>query len=137
MGNITLAIRDLLGDKKVATKIATYLAKHIRDTEVKATCSPDSLSALQHYGQKDAFTQFTWSALYEDLNNTLPLVMTFLEQILPIKQRIPFQKAICVMAGMITRGQSQRMNLIQVLISIVLYGGRTTASVSKHYGLQY
>jgi hypothetical protein len=131
MGNTTLAIRDMLRNTNTSVKIATYLAKYIRDNEIKTTCSPSSLSALQHYGNRDAFIHFDWSAQYTDLNDTVPLLMTFIEQVLPPTQRLPLRKAICVVAGMIMRGQSQRMNLIQILISIVLYGGRTTASVSK------
>ena len=129
-GNTTLAIRDLLRNKETSSKIAVYFAKHIRDTEVKTACSPSSLSSLQHYGKKDAFVHFSWDELYADLKDTVLLLMTFTEQILPPTQRLPYRKAICMVAGMIMRGQSQRMNLIQVLLSIILYGGRTTASVS-------
>ena len=130
LGNTTLAIRDLLKDKDAATRIATYLAKHIRDNEIQATCSPGSLSSLRPYGSKDAFLGFNWANLYVDIQDTLPLLTTFIEQVLPLQQRVPFRNAICVVIGMLVRGNSNQMNLIQSLFSIVLYGGRTTASVS-------
>ena len=130
MGNTTLAIRDMLKDSDVARKIVTNLAKHIRDHEIRSTCSPDALSCLRPYGSKDAYLRFKWSDLYADLNNTVPLLTTFIEQVLPPQHRMAFQKAICVVVGMLMKGNSNQMNLIQGMLSTVLYGGRTPSSVS-------
>lgn len=127
MGNTTMAIRDLLSDKEAAEKTATCLAKHIRDNEIRAACSPSSLSSLRHYGSKEIFMRFNWDDLYCDLHETLPLLMTFITQVLPPQQRELYKNAICVIAGMLAKGNR---NLIQGMLSIVLYGGRTTASVS-------
>ena len=56
--------------------------------------------------------------------------MTFIEQLTPPKHRESMRNAMCVIAGMFSKANSNQMNLIQDMISIVLYGGRTTASVS-------
>jgi hypothetical protein len=130
MGNLTLAIRDLLRHPDGAMKVAKYLAHNIREGEMKTTCSPTSLTSLRHYDQRSAFTAFTWPDLYHDLQNTLPLLMNFIEHIIPAKNRQPLKNAMCVIAGMIAKANSNQMNMIQDMLSIVLYGGRTTASVS-------
>lgn len=129
-GNMTLAIRDILALEGGPEKMAICLAKYIRDTELKAIASPDSLITLRHYNLKKSFTSFTWQDLWIELQTMLPTFCTYLQFLLPTGKRETLIPAVCTVAGMVAKANNQQLNMVQDMLSIILYGGHTTTMVS-------
>lgn len=106
--------------------------------ELRATCSVESYSLLNSRDPK-TLKSFTWQDLQSQLQKTAPLTTNVLNIFVtsgrPAKSRRGPQSAnVMAIVGMcsalLLRARSRNMNLIQRLISVILYGGHANKQVS-------
>jgi hypothetical protein len=93
----------------------------------------------------EALEQFSWQDLLAELEKETPITLSLLKQCAHVKRRahkprgeggrssrrIPNEEAAVGMCfAILMRARSQRMNLVQRLISVLLYGSHAPKQVS-------
>lgn len=128
-GSIISVARQCLKNTAARKSIIKSIGHMIR-REVMTLCS-ESVSSVLSVKSTDAMEKFTWDALIEELQRNAPVFL----QILQIctkssKHRLIDQNAIIgVCCSLLCRYRSQRMNLLQRVISVILYAGHANKQV--------
>lgn len=121
------AIKDVKIRNKVIELIGKLLAK-----ELTITCSVDANSSLRNRNP-DVLEKFRWSDLLTELKETAPTMVSLLKSAISSNKsglRSPNTDAITALCcSILLRARSQRMNLIQRLLSVILYGGHASKQV--------
>lgn len=125
-----MAIRDILKHPEGPSKISQSLARHIRDTEIRSTVAVSTLSSLRHHHDSGVFLKFNWLELWQEMRSTFPTLTTSVLHLIPESKRTEHIPAACLICGMIMKAKNQQMNVVQDMLSILLYGGHTTTMVS-------
>lgn len=121
-----MAIRDILKHPEGPSKISQSLARHIRDTEIRSTVAVSTLSSLRHHHDSGVFLKFNWLELWQEMRSTFPTLTTSVLHLIPESKRTEHIPAACLICGMIMKAKNQQMNVVQDMLSILLYGGHTT-----------
>ena len=114
----------------VATKLGDVLQK-----ELISTCSPSISNSTVQSKDIEALQSFKWTHIAQDLCRTAPLLSIILHKCAGGSRHTscPSNKdvVIGVVAGILLRNCSQRANLLQRLLSILLYSSHAPKQVSN------
>ena len=125
--------RQVVADRKLLKRTVPLIGKTMAQ-EMKALCSVDAESILS---RTDAATlqAFSWKQLLNELHKTAPITTTLLSNSLTCLRSSRSKKGprranndaiVGLCCGLLARARSQKMNLIQRLISVLLYGGHAS-----------
>ena len=132
-------VNQVVKDKVMMRKLVVKMGKELKK-ELKLTCSHESKSLLKNKSLQ-AIESFSWLDVVQDLRRTAPLLFSLLFTLtssstktkatinsLDKKQEIPI--AFC--AGILLRFTSQKANLIQRIISVLLYASHVPKQVRAY-----
>ena len=72
----------------------------------------------------------------DELKANAPILLHILTSCIPSKNA-NFQAIICVCSSLIFYSHFRHMNLVQKMISLILYAGRANKQVSSYYTIQH
>ena len=112
----------------VAEKLGEVLHK-----ELLVTCASRS-NSIYHKKSTASLLSFSWSKLYEDLRQTSPILSIIMEKCVNKNRNQPIERSkhiiIAMAAGILLRSCSQRANIIQRVIGILLYASHAPKQVN-------
>lgn len=135
--------RQAMKDSRIRKKVVERMGK-LMSQELTNLASLKSNSMLRNRSCQ-ALEQFSWKELLVELEKETPITLSLLKQCAHVKRRvhkprgeggrskrrIPNEEAAVGMCfAILMRARSQRMNLVQRLISILLYGSHAPKQVS-------
>ena len=95
-------------------KIIRSLGNIIKD-EMKKICSDEHSSIL--HGDAETIQTFSWSAVWDEVQQHVPTLVSLLTSIIPAKNEM----FLCTIISMVLKQRSQRMGLLQKVISALFY----------------
>lgn len=107
-----------------------YLKKKIGTIircEIKTMCSNKVNSVLRSSGHNSM--KFKWSILIEEMNANAPLLLNILQSCIS-SNSANAEAVTCMCSSLIFFHRFKQMNLVQKLISLILYAGRAGKQVS-------
>lgn len=98
--------------------------------EMIALCS-DSHDSILCMKTKPALELFSWERVWLELQQHAPLLLDILTKLLPPSKRgaKSIQPALCVCASILLKLRSNKVNLVQTMIAVVLRAGHATKQV--------
>lgn len=98
--------------------------------EIMKICS-DSHDSILRMKSKVALEHFTWERVWLELKNNAPLLVMLFHQLFPAhkKEDQSTMMAICVCISILLQAQSNKINLVQAMISLLLRNGHATKQV--------
>lgn len=127
--NIELAIKDLMSDKEAGLAVARSVGRLISDNEIKYISSPSTLSDLRNIHDLQQIQHFSWTSVLTDIAGTAPMLLVLLESVIPQHKKDTLMPCICLIVAMIAKARNKQLNIVQQLISLVLYAGHITKQV--------
>ena len=129
--------RQVLAHGRVRKGILANLCKVIKK-EVACMCRNSASSILQD-SSPTALQSFNWETLISELNNRAPTLLQLLRGAINTKRcqylrksrtyRVPDAAIVGMCSAIILRHKSHKMNLVQRLLSTILYMGHTNTLV--------
>ena len=129
--------RQVLAHGRVRKGILANLCKVIKK-EVACMCRNSASSILQD-SSPTALQSFNWETLISELNNRAPTLLQLLRGAINTKRcqylrksrtyRVPDATIVGMCSAIILRHKSHKMNLVQRLLSTILYMGHTNTLV--------
>ncbi len=117
-----------MNDSQVKTHIIDYIGKDLSN-EVKSLSSDKSISILKD-SDTDALKEFTWDALLCELHQNAPVLATLLCKATETRTPRENRNAIVEMcASIILKHRNSKINLVQKIISLILYAGHSSKEV--------
>ena len=104
---------------------AHYISKFIQK-ELKFMCSNQLKSMLRDHS-KLALANFSWDSILLELEKRCPLLFTVLRNCIPISSN----HLLCVIFSILLKGCNSHVNLMQFIVSILMYTGHTGKLVIK------
>lgn len=92
--------------------------------------SSDQSQSLLCSTAKSDLVGFKWDTLHKELSAKAPILLSVLEA--ATKTRIPRKNAtivVCTCAALLLRCRNHKMNLVQKIISLILYAGHSAKKV--------
>ena len=117
--------------KEIIKQVGKAMAK-----ELKSVCALNPMSILRNRGP-EALKSFLWSTLVEELKKRAPSTVSLLEACCKRQYRYGTPKwlisnrnmLVSIVCSVMLRMRSQRMNLIQRMVSVILYAGHASKQV--------
>ena len=120
-------VRECFKDDLVCRYIIRRVANMVHK-EVVEICSDRVQSSLLN-PSTDSLATFTWDALYSELNKHCPILTQILQRGSQTRQpRSKQTPIVCLCMSLICNNRRKSMNLVQQVISVLLYNGHS----SKH-----
>ena len=135
--------RQVVKDSRIRKKVVECIGK-LMSKELTNLASLKTNSMLRNHSC-EALEQFSWRDLLVELEKETPITLSLLKQCAHVKRRVhkprgeggrssrrmPNEEAAVGMCfAILMRARSQRVNLVQRLISILLYGSHAPKQVS-------
>lgn len=130
--------REAMKDKRIRSKAVEILGVDM-GREMKRLCSKKVMSVLRNR-DLSSVQEFDVQAIITEMKEHAPSVLTLLRGCLlgrkppkrgVLKSRVvDIDLVVAVCCAILLRGRSQRMNLLQRVISLVLYCGHASKRVS-------
>ncbi len=135
--------RQAVMDDRICNKLLHYLGRKLAK-EMKCMCSMKTNSVLR---AKDptSLQKFNFKALIEEMRSVAPKTLSLLRSCIANRKRsratnvktkgrtksrvFDCDNVVGVCCALLLRGRSQRMNLLQRLVSCVLYSGHSSKKV--------
>lgn len=127
---------------KVNKAVLKLMGKAIRK-EIAVMCKANA-SILQEHSAR-AMQTFNWDTLINEMKEKAPTLLYLLQSAIESKQcktshakrrkksyRLPDNTNIGVSAAILLRHKNHKMNLVQRLISVIMYCGHTNTQVVKN-----
>ena len=115
-------------DHAVQKHILKLVGKMVH-AEIKKFCSDGANSILKR-DDPQCIKTFSWESFYSEISKFAPVLNSILQA--TSKRRMSktnFNVVKCVCVALLLRNRNPRMNLIQKIISLVLYGGHSSKQV--------
>ena len=117
-----------MSDDQIKKHIISFIGKDIAE-EVK-TLSSDLSKSILRSDSTDALKEFTWDALLDELHRYAPILSALLFKATQTRTPQHNRDAIVGMSACILMKQrNPKMNLVQKMISLVLYAGHSSKEV--------
>ena len=130
--------RQAMGDQKIRTHVLTILGREIRK-ELKRMCAITKPSMLRA-STPEALASFNWNKLESELESRAPSLFSVLRSatvvnVPPSKARkktyrVKQSQVIGICAAILLRHRNQSMNLVQRILSVLLYNGCASKQVN-------
>ena len=126
-----------MGNQNIRTHVLTILGREIRK-EMKEMCATTKPSMLQE-STPEALTLFDWNKLESELESQAPSLFSVLRSativnVPPSKARkktyrVKQSQVLGICAAILLRHRNQSMNLVQRILSVLLYNGCASKQV--------
>ena len=129
----TVAVQALAGPT-TRLHVLSEIGRILR-AEMTAMCSDKTASLLRTHSIQD-LSHFQWKNVIQELEKSAPVFLHFLRQC--TQTRTPRQNrdgVIGVCAAIILKNRFAKMNLLQKIVSLLLYAGHCGKRVSDLHGL--
>jgi len=103
-------------------QVLSVLTKKIK-CQMAHICSSNFSSVLKK--EHKELSQFNWDELWAEFSKQVPLLLSFLQSILPKADKIFITFVVC----MLLKKRSKHMSLMQRLVSVLLYGNAANKQV--------
>ena len=130
--------REAMKDERIRSKSIEILSKRLAK-ETKTLCSKKVMSTLRKR-DLNSLQEFDVSSILNEMEQHAPSVLTLLRGCLLGRKHLKVgarktrsvnaDLVVAVCCAILLRGRSQRMNLLQRIVSIVLYCGHASKRVS-------
>lgn len=132
-------------NKKLRDKVIQNLTKEIQK-ELTTMVSKKKQSLFRNKC-RDGFTKFSWESITEELQKHAPILLKLLNGCIDVKRRKrkvknpgknrpKIDSIVGLCASIILRNKSSRMNLLQRILSVILYYGHASKQVNNVLGIQ-
>ena len=121
-------VDDCFSDTKTFAYLKIKLHRMLKN-EIKMMCSNKVQSILRSSATCDNLKKFKWSELIDEMKIHAPLLFDILASCIPLSATNS-EATICMCSAIIFCNHFKHMNLIQKIISIILYAGRAGKQVS-------
>ena len=129
-----------MNDPKIKKRIIQIAGEHIRK-EIKTTCGLSSISLLRDF-TPERLQSFKWNDLVEEMQQSAPTLLELLRGCVLRKKRkkrvgqksyrVKDESVIGICAAILLRHQNPQMNLIQRIVSLLLYSGHAPKLVRSN-----
>ena len=93
-------------------------------------CSDNTKSSLQSQSKEKLTSGLSWDQLHSELSKNAPTLLSFLQACTKTRVARPNTKAVVgVCAAIILKHRQPKMNLLQKIISLILYAGHASKKV--------
>lgn len=119
---------ECMKDDVVQKHILKLVGKMVH-TEIKKFCS-DSANSILKRDDPQCIKTFSWESFNSEISKFSPVLKGIFQA--TCKRRMSktnFNVVLCVCVSLLLRNRNPRMNLIQKIISLVLYGGHSSKQV--------
>ena len=107
----------------------TYVGTVIRN-ELKAMCSDKARSILRAESAALKLNMFSWDKLLTEVSTYAPVFLTLLRAATYTRRSRDNQSAVIgICAAVLLKHQFHKMNLVQKLLSLILYSGHSSKKV--------
>ena len=125
---------ETLKNSSTRGHILKILGKQLRD-EIKVMSSDQAVSILRSQNS-DLLKQFNWKLLHNELKLHAPLLSSILNSVAKRKKTcLNANATVGICAAILINNNNSRMNLVQKIISLLLYAAGTSKQVNDvfHY----
>ena len=124
--------RQVVADRKLLMKTVPLIGKAMA-REMLALRYVDTMLKNSN---PSALEEFSWKKLLDELRETAPVTTSLLTNSvtclrLSRSKKVNTDAIVGLCCGLLARARSQKLNLVQRLISVLLYGGHATKQVSS------
>ena len=137
--NRSAIARQVVRDERIRTRVIELLGTHM-GKEMKKLCTKEVMSVLRK-ADSDSVQQFSVKSIIEEMKTHAPSVLTVLRGCVHGRRRsrakkqksrmIDVDTVVGVCCAILLRGRSQKMNLLQRIISLILFCGHASKRVSN------
>ena len=137
--NRSAIARQVMKDDRIRTRVVQLIGTHL-GKEMKRLCTNEVTSVLRKT-DSDSVQQFTVQSIIEEMKMHAPSVLTVLRGCLHGRRRSRAKKQksrivdvdtlVGVCCAILLRGRSQKMNLLQRIVSLILFCGHASKRVSN------
>ena len=121
--------RECCKDSGTLKYIIAILGSKMRK-EIHTMCSDNTKSFLQSQSKEKLTTGLSWDQLHSELSKNAPTLLSFLQACTKTRVARPNTKAVVgVCAAIILKHRQPKMNLLQKIISLILYAGHASKKV--------
>ncbi len=129
---------QVMKHNNIRSHVLKVLGRDIRK-EMKTMCSVMSPSILRET-EPEVLQSFTWESLIEELNVKAPTLLNVLRSCVakkPVKPgrrsyRVKEEAVIGICAAILLRNRNQSLNLVQRIVSMILYSNHAGKRVSAY-----
>ena len=132
-GQLSLAVEDIMSSEVGLQATTTGLANMIYKKEIAYLSSEQCSISLAFSRNLSTLASFSWMKLWDDLKRAVPSLSIFLQTVMPSKAEEHNIPAWCTIIGMIAKHKNNKLNMLQQILSILLYAGHTTMQVWMYY----
>ena len=139
--NRSAIARQVVKDERIRTRVIELIGTHL-GKEMKKLCTKEVMSVLRK-ADCDSVQQFTVKSIIEEMKTHALSVLTILRGCVQGRRRsrakkqksrmIDVDTLVSVCCAILLRGRSQKMNLLQCIISLILFCGHASKKVSNSY----
>ncbi|SMN01816.1 hypothetical protein SPONN_108 [uncultured Candidatus Thioglobus sp.] len=126
-GSKKSVVEDCFKDPKIHMYLKKKIGRVLK-SEIKSMCSNKVNSILRSTSSCKNLTKFKWSYVIDELKVHAPLLFDILVSCIPLNGANS-QAIICMCSSLIFSNHFKHMNLIQKIISLILYAGRAGKQV--------
>ncbi len=141
--------RQVVNDRRIKERVVTLLGEKIR-SEMEEMCSLRDISILRSTSP-GVLQTFKWESVLTEMQELAPTLLRFLRSCVqrtrkvPSKGQTPGQRTyrasddtvVGVCAAILLRHRSQGMNLVQRMVSLLLYSGHAPKQVCPELPLRW
>ena len=119
---------ECMKDHTVQKHILKLVGKMVH-AEIKKFCSDGANSILKR-DDPQCIKTFSWESFNSEVSKFAPILKGILQATCKARMsKTHFNVVMCVCVALLLRNRNPRMNLIQKIISLVLYGGHSSKQV--------
>ena len=100
--------------------------------EICKLCS-DGCGSMLHKQDVDSIKSFSWDALYSELVDNSPILMSILDACSRTNtERVNRKAVVSMCVVLLLKNRFAKMCLVQKIVSLILYSGRADKMVRNH-----
>lgn len=117
-----------MNDAVVRKHILKLVGKAVHK-EMKTLCS-DSANSIIRCDDLQKLKKFTWQSFSSEISKFAPVLKAVLQSTNNTRTtKTNFDVIMCMCVALIMRTRNPRMNLVQKMLSLILYAGQTSKEV--------
>ena len=121
--NFRASGNKIVQSEELQKPVLGALAKQVF-REMKSSSSTSSVTLLRD--SDEALKQFSWESIWLEIRGKLPILLSFLQQVLPKAKK----RFICFLVCMMLKNHCKHLSLVQRAVSVLFYGNGCHKQVS-------
>ena len=107
--------RKIVHSEDLLTPVISALSKEVL-SEMNCISSTNNVTLLR--GTNEELKFFSWDALWQEMQIKLPILVSFLQQVMPKADK----KFLVFLVAMMLKRHSKHLSLVQRIVSVMFYG---------------